>query len=80
MTHRPLHAIAADIRASWPSPYYGAVPYLDALSTLTSIDESYYDDDAETVVRYLLANLSTFRGEAARSIKAELKAALAEVN
>ena len=76
-THRPLYVIAREIRNDWRKPYFGAVPYLSALSELDSIDGRYYDDSARSVVAYFLANAATWRGETAKRIKAELKAALA---
>lgn len=78
-THRPLHKIAAEIREDWTRPYFGAVPYLDALADLDKITDSYGYDSADDVVRYFLANAGTWRGETARRIKAELRAMLAEV-
>lgn len=71
---RPLHAIARDIRTLWPNMYFGAVPYVDAMSTLTGIGDMYGMDHARDIVRYFLANASTWRGADARRIKAELKA------
>ncbi len=76
---RALSAIAADIRAHWPKVYFGAVPYLDAMSELDKISDMYYADTAESVVRYFLANATTWRGEDARRVKAELKAMLASL-
>ena len=73
---RSLSTIANDIRADWAKPYFGAVPYLDAMETLNSIRDSYYYDDASDIVRYFLANATTWKGETARAIKAELKAML----
>jgi len=71
---RPLHVIANEISTDWIKPNFGAVPYLDAMHTLNSIKDNYYDDTAEWVVLYFLANAQTWRGETARRIKAELKA------
>ena len=73
---RSLSTIANDIRADWAKPYFGAVPYLDVMGTLNSIRDSYYYDDASDIVRYFLANANTWKGETARTIKAELKAML----
>lgn len=73
-TTRPLYQIAADIRKAWPKPYFGAVPYLQAMGTLTSVNDNYYADSARSIVMYFLANANTFRGEQAKSLKAELKA------
>lgn len=76
MEHRALSTIAADIRQHWPKVYFGAVPYLDAMRSLTRITDNYYADDARSVVLYFLSNATTWRGEDARRIKAELKALL----
>ena len=77
MGHRPLHVIAREISADWKKPYFGAVPYLDAMRTLNSIRGEYYNDSAQSIVAYFLANAGTWRGDNARRIKAELKAMLA---
>lgn len=74
--HRPLHAIAAEIRSFWPNVYFGAVPYLEAMEQLNSIDDMFFCDTAKSVVRYFLSNATTWRGETARRIKAELKSML----
>jgi hypothetical protein len=75
--HRPLSTIANDIRRDLRSQGkkvpFGAVPYLDAMSSLHDIKDNYYQDSAHSVVAYLLSNLSTWRGDTAREIKAELK-------
>lgn len=73
---RPLSAIFAEVRRLWLRPYFGAVPYIQALSGLDSIDDDYGADDARSLVLYFLANATTWRGEDARRIKAELKALL----
>lgn len=71
---RPLCVIAGDIRRNWPKVYFGAVPYLDAMGQLDSINDRYIHDDARSIVLYFLANATTWRGAHARRIKAELKA------
>ena len=75
---RPISEIARDISHAWPKPNYAATPYLGAMLSLNRITDNYYVDTGESVVRYFLANASTFRGDAARALKAELKAALGE--
>jgi hypothetical protein len=75
-TTRPLHVIAAEIQRDWPKPYFGAVPYLEAMGALTSIDDKFYYDDGVGVVSYFIANASTWKGDTARRVKAELKAML----
>lgn len=74
MSQRPLSVIAREIRENWPKPYFGAVPYLDAMSRLGSISDRYGEDDAAMIVLYFLSNASGWRGEVARRVKAELKA------
>ena len=71
---RPLYVIAKDIFRSWPkiSPY--ALPYVEAMQQLVMIDDMYYDDSGKSVVLYFLSNATTWRGDDARRIKAELKA------
>jgi hypothetical protein len=71
---RPLYEIAAEIRKDWKKPYFGAVPYLEAMSSLGSINENYGADSAKSVVLYFLSNASTWRGEIAKRVKKELKA------
>lgn len=73
-THRPLYEIAAEIRKDWKnlSPY--AKPYFEAMQTLNSIDEMFYQDTAKSVVLYFLSNATSWRGETAKRVKAELKA------
>jgi hypothetical protein len=71
--HRPLYLIAAEIKADWKKPYFGAVPYLDTLAQLVDITDPYFADDARTMVIYFLANANTWRGPVARVTKAELK-------
>lgn len=56
---------------------YAARPYLEAMDTISSIDEMYYYDTADSVVRYFLSNATTWRGETAKAVKAELKRRLA---
>lgn len=83
---RPLYEIANEIRKDWEKVtidkngkekrgkiYFGAVPYLQAMSCITSIKDNYGWDSGDTIVRYFLANASTWRGDVAKRIKAELK-------
>jgi hypothetical protein len=70
---RPLSEIAVEIVREWPKPAFSAVPYLGAMMTLTSIDDYYFQDSARSIVGYFLVNAKTWRGEAARRIKQELR-------
>ena len=73
---RPLREIAAEIRHDWKNPYFGAVPYLQAMGTLGSVNDSYGYDEGRSIVNYFLSNASGWRGPTAKRIKAELNAAL----
>lgn len=71
---RSIFEIAAEIRKDWKKPYFGAVPYIEAMFSLDKITDNYGADTGKYVVLYFLANATTWRGEVARRIKAELKA------
>jgi hypothetical protein len=73
MSTRSIAAIARDINYHWQKPYFGAVPYLGAMREINSIKDNYGADSAKSVVLYFLSNASTWRGDHARRIKAELK-------
>jgi hypothetical protein len=73
LKERSLSEIARIVRADWKKVYFGAVPYLEAMSELNSIDDAYGYDSGKSVVLYFLCNASTWRGDVARSVKAELK-------
>lgn len=68
-----LSAIARLIRIHWAKPYFGAKPYLEAMACMESVDDNYGMDSGRSIVNYALCNLSTFKGEVAKLIKAELR-------
>lgn len=75
---RPIYQIASEIRKHWrkngvPNVYFGAKPYLDAMQSLDSIKDTFFQDSAKSIVLYFLANAQSFRGDDAKRIKAELK-------
>ena len=72
-TKRSLSTIAAEIRRDWKKPYFGAAPYLNAMSCLEKVTDQYICDSGKSIVCYFLANASTWRGETAKRIKKELK-------
>lgn len=73
---RPLSVIALEVKQNWHPVYFGAVPYLNAMSSMGSIKEDYGLDSGKSVVLYFLANARTWRGDVARRVKAELKSML----
>jgi len=71
---RSLSVIAAEIRKDWKKPYFGAVPYLQAMMCLDNINDNYGFDTGKSIVLYFLANAGTWKGETARRVKKELNA------
>lgn len=72
--YRSLSSIARDIVKDWPKVNYAAKPYLCAMQTMGDIRDSYGYDSGKSIVLYFLSNASSWRGETAKRIKAELKA------
>ena len=71
---RAISTIAREIVKDWgPKMYFGAKPYVNAMLQLNKITDKYGFDDGKSIVLYFLANASSWRGETARRIKAELK-------
>ena len=70
---RPLFVIADEISLCWKKPYFGAVPYLEAMKSLSGPNDNFWFDSGKEIVLYFLANANGWRGDDARRIKAELK-------
>lgn len=73
VTIRPLCEIASEIRRDWKKVNFAAEPYLSAMSSLNSIQDSYGYDSGKSIVLYFLSNASSWKGEVAKRVKAELK-------
>ena len=74
--NRSIATIASEILSDWKKVNYGAVPYLQAMFSLNTINDRYGYSDAREIVIYFLANSQSWRGDTARRIKSELKAML----
>lgn len=74
-----LSQIARIVRQDWKKVNYAAVPYLDALGSLDNIHQDYFADSGSSIVAYFLSNASTWRGDTARTVKAELNRRLKTV-
>jgi hypothetical protein len=70
---RPLYVIAREIYQDWRPVHPYAKPYLEAMSSLSSIDDNYIMDSGRSIVAYFLSNANTWKGETAKRIKMELK-------
>ena len=74
---RPIYLIGQEIKRIWGKKvYFGAVPYLEAMQSLSTKNDKYGEDSASSIVNYFLANAQTFKGDDARRLKLELKAAI----
>ena len=67
-----IRQIARIINSDWKKVYFGAKPYLNAMFSLESVDDNYGWESGKGIVLYFLANATTWRGETARAVKAEL--------
>lgn len=73
-TQRPLYEIASEIRKDWGSKInFGAKPYLEAMSSLDKVTDNYMMDSGKSIIIYFLSNATTWRGDTAKRVKAELK-------
>ena len=73
---RKISEIASEIKSDWKKVNFAAKPYLDAMAQLSDITDQYYYENARSLVTYFLCNASSWRGEKAKAIKAELKGML----
>jgi hypothetical protein len=83
---RTFSVIAVEVLRLWKTKYGKdlpwslkcALPYLEAMleCDTTNKDEAYYAETVESVVIYFLANITNWRGDDAKRIKAELKSML----
>jgi hypothetical protein len=68
-----ISQLAQVVRKDWKKVYFGAVPYLEAMFSLNNINDNYILDSGKSIVLYFLSNASSWRGDTARAVKAELK-------
>lgn len=67
---RTFAEIAREIEQTWKNVYFGAKPYLLAMTTINSSDKNapYMFETAESIVSYFLANATYWRGEDATRV------------
>ncbi len=68
--------IALIISNDWAKVHVAARPYLNAMFNLDSIKDMYYADTGRSIVLYFLNNATSWKGDTAKAVKAELKARL----
>lgn len=66
-----IHELAALIQRDFgPKPaYYAARPYVEALLSLPTGSSHYYEDSVVNLLRYLIGNLSGWRGPQAKATR-----------
>ena len=74
---RSISAIAREIKTDWKKPYFGAVPYIEAMRNIDSVNDMFDAEDGKSIVLYFLSNAASWRGEVAKRVKAELKTMIA---
>jgi hypothetical protein len=72
---KPLNELAnlIKIECTGKTWYAYAKPYVEAMATLDNAKQNYYEDSGVSVCLYALSNLSSWRGETARTVKAQIK-------
>lgn len=78
MRDKTIRELARVIRLDWKHVNYAAEPYLAAMGSLEKLQDTYGLDSGKSIVRYFLANATTWRGEVARQVKSELQRRLRE--
>lgn len=74
LRNKTISQLAQIIKSDWASKIgVYAKPYLDAMHNLHTDSATYGCDDARSIVLYFLSNASSWRGDTARLVKAELK-------
>lgn len=71
-SNESIASLASIIRRNWTKVYFGAVPYLDAMCQMDTINDDYGYDSGVSIVLYFLSNANTWRGPIAREVKKEL--------
>ena len=73
MENRKISTIANEIFNDWNKVNFAALPYLNAMLSINSINDNYAYDTGKSIVLYFLSNASTYKGETAKRLKLELK-------
>ena len=70
---RSIYEIAREINRDWVNVNYAAKPYLSAMYSIDTVNDSYGYDSGRSVVLYFLSNARSWKGDTAKRIKLELK-------
>lgn len=75
---RQIHTIAEEIQRDWKDINMDAKPYLEAMFQLDTINDSYGMESGKSIILYFISNATSWRGDTARRVKAELRGWLEE--
>ena len=53
---KTINQIAVEIKKTWKNVNFAAVPYLNAMMSLETIDDMYYEESASDIVLRFLSN------------------------
>lgn len=73
ITTLKLYELHDIIVRDWAKPNFAAVPYLDAMRYVEDLNSPYGAENGRTIVAYFLSNASSWRGDTAKAVRAELK-------
>lgn len=73
LKNKSISELAFIIQDDWKDVHYTAKPYLDAMYSLSSIDDKYMFDSGRDVVARFVSNVGKWKGDVAKSVKKELK-------
>lgn len=73
LSGKNIAELAWIISHDWKKINYAARPYLDAMYSLDTINDTFLFDSGKDIVLRFLCNASAWRGETAKAVKAELK-------
>jgi hypothetical protein len=68
-----ISEIAGIIADDWSKVNFAASPYLIAMYSLTTVNDKYGVESGRGIVAYFLSNATSWKGEVAKAVKAELK-------
>jgi hypothetical protein len=78
LSGQDISSLSQIIRRDWAKVNFAAVPYLDAMRSLSSVEDRYGQDPGREIVLRFLGNAGSWRGPVAKAVKAELRRRLKE--
>jgi hypothetical protein len=71
VTHMSVNEIGSLIAREWHPANYAAKPYIEAMQDIDA-QGNYIADSWTSIVAYFLSNATSWRGDTAKAVKAEL--------